>query len=82
MSMNEQDETGEQPTNDGRAAAVGESAEEPAPEDPPQLASTLVRYDGQPDQVTVYPPDMSSVERMSTWITIDAEDCLEPTEMR
>lgn len=82
MSMNEQDETGEQPTNDGHVAAVGESAEGTAPEDPPQLASTLVRYDGQPDQVTVYPPGTSSVERMSTWITIDADDCLEPTEMR
>jgi hypothetical protein len=83
MSMNEPNETGEQWINDGSAASeAGDATGEPAPEELPQLASTLVRYDGEPDQVTVYPPGMSSIERMSTWITVDADDCLEPSEMR
>lgn len=81
MSTNERNKTGEQLTNDGPDPEGG-TAGEPAPEELPELASTLVRYDGEPDQVTVYPPGTSSIERMSTWITVDADDCLAPTEMR
>jgi hypothetical protein len=52
---------------------------DPATEAP--LAATVVRYAGEPDRVTVYPPGASSVARMSTWLTadidafVDLEDC-------
>jgi hypothetical protein len=39
---------------------------------PVTLTATLVRYDGRPDRRTVYPPELSSVARMSTWLTADA----------
>lgn len=82
MSSNQRDETGAQGTNDGVPAADGAAAAPPAPEDTTRLASTLVRYDGQPDRVTVYPPDASSIERMSKWITADAQACIDPAAMR
>ena len=37
------------------------------------LESTLVRYEDGPDRLTVYPPGLSSVARMSTWLTADAD---------
>lgn len=37
----------------------------------PGLESTLVRYDRRPDRRTVYPPGLSGVPRMSTWLTAD-----------
>ncbi|MFB6206274.1 MAG: hypothetical protein ABEJ05_07105 [Haloglomus sp.] len=77
MSTNHQNESGEQRTNDGSAAADAER-----PDGQPRLSSTLVRYDGEPDRVTVYPPDTSSIERMSRWITVDLDDCLDLDEVR
>lgn len=41
---------------------------------PVTLAATLVRYDGRPDRRTVYPPGLSGVARMSTWLTADADE--------
>ena len=35
------------------------------------LRSSLVRYDDDSDRRTVYPPGLSSVARMSTWLTAD-----------
>lgn len=40
---------------------------------PVTLAAALVRYDGRSDRRTVYPPGLSSVARMSTWLTADAD---------
>ena len=37
------------------------------------LESTLVRYEDGPDRLTVYPPGLSSVARMSMWLTADAD---------
>lgn len=37
------------------------------------LESTLVSYDDGADRRTVYPPGLSSVARMSTWLTADSE---------
>ena len=37
------------------------------------LESTLVRYEDGPDRLTIYPPGLSSVARMSTWLTADAD---------
>jgi hypothetical protein len=36
------------------------------------LEATLVRYEDGPDRLTVYPPGLSGVARMSTWLTADA----------
>jgi hypothetical protein len=55
-------------------AAVGESA--------PALASTLVTYADRPDRRTVYPPGTTSVARMSTWLTADADAFRGLEEMR
>jgi hypothetical protein len=82
MSSNRRNETGAQGTNDGGSPAGEAVAAPSAPEDSPRLASTLVRYDGQPDRVTVYPPDVSSIERMSMWVTADAETCIDLAAMR
>ncbi|MFB6206275.1 MAG: hypothetical protein ABEJ05_07110 [Haloglomus sp.] len=43
-----------------------------SPEPAPPLAATLVTYADRPDRRTVYPPDATSVSRMSTWLTADA----------
>jgi hypothetical protein len=40
---------------------------------PITLTAALVQYDGRPDRRTVYPPGLSSVARMSTWLTADAD---------
>jgi hypothetical protein len=40
---------------------------------PVTLTAALVRYDGRPDRRTVYPPELSSVARMSTWLTANAD---------
>ncbi|PSQ11316.1 hypothetical protein BRC99_06555 [Halobacteriales archaeon QS_7_69_60] len=37
------------------------------------LEATLVRYEDGPDRLTVYPPGLSGVARMSTWLTADAD---------
>lgn len=36
------------------------------------LRSVVVNYEDRPDRRTVYPSGLSSVERMSTWLTADA----------
>jgi hypothetical protein len=49
------------------------------PEDPTDraptapLVSTLVAYSSRPDRRTIYPPGTTSVARMSTWLTADAD---------
>lgn len=39
---------------------------------PIALESVVVRYDQRPDRRTVYPPGLSGVARMSTWLSADA----------
>ena len=62
--------------------------EQPAETEPPDpateapLAATVVRYAGEPDRVTVYPPGASSVARMSTWLTADIDAFVELSEQR
>ena len=46
------------------------------------LESTLVRYEDGPDRLTVYPPGLSSVARMSTWLTADADAFRDLGEVR
>jgi len=36
-----------------------------------ELVSVVVEYDERPDQCTIYHPDSSGIERMSSWISAD-----------
>jgi len=36
-----------------------------------ELSMTVVRYSDGPDRCTVYPPGLSGVARMSTWLSAD-----------
>lgn len=40
---------------------------------PARLAATVVTYEDRPDRRTVYPLGTSSVARMSTWLSADAD---------
>jgi len=51
-------------------------------EGPITLESSLVRYDGKPDRRTIYPPGLSSVARMSTWLTADSDAFIDLGEVR
>lgn len=44
----------------------------PDPERRARLASTLVENPDSADRCTVFPPEATGVERMSTWLTADA----------
>lgn len=37
------------------------------------LNAVLVRYVDTPDRVTVYPEGLDDIDRMSTWLTADAD---------
>ncbi|WP_158056270.1 DUF7511 domain-containing protein [Halorussus halophilus] len=46
------------------------------------LRSVVVNYEDRPDRRTVYPGGLSSVERMSTWLTADATAFIELDDAR
>jgi hypothetical protein len=54
----------------------------PPTDAPIWLESTLVRYSNSPDRQTIYPPGLSAVARMSTWISADKAAFLELQQMR
>lgn len=35
------------------------------------LRLTVVEYNDRPDRCTVYPPGLTSIERMATWLSAD-----------
>lgn len=37
------------------------------------LVSVVVEYDDRPDQCTVYDPETTGLDRMSSWITVDRD---------
>ncbi|WP_425499280.1 DUF7511 domain-containing protein [Natronosalvus rutilus] len=37
----------------------------------PALQLAIVSYDDSPDRGTIHPPDMTGIERMETWISVD-----------
>ena len=37
----------------------------------PDLRLDVVRYEYSPDRGTVHPPDLTGIERMETWISVD-----------
>jgi len=47
-----------------------------------ELSMTVVRYSDSPDRCTVYPPGLSGVARMSTWISADRSLCVDVASMR
>jgi hypothetical protein len=74
-------------STDRRGAEAGVSTRADGPSDvwdgsPPTLESTLVTYTDTPDRRTVYPPGLSSVSRMSAWLTADDAAFVRLSEMR
>ena len=53
-----------------------------AAETSPRLVSTLVTDTNGADRRTVYPPGLSSVARMSTWLTADDDAFVDLSAMR
>jgi hypothetical protein len=37
----------------------------------PGLQLAIVKYDDRPDRGTIHPPDLTGIERMETWISVD-----------
>lgn len=37
----------------------------------PDLQLAIVAYDDSPDRGTIYPPDLTGIARMETWISVD-----------
>jgi hypothetical protein len=77
MSTNRGSEGGR---TDRTQTARGPGAESPEPA--PVLSSTVVCYRGRPDRRTVYPPGLSSVARMSTWLTADDDAFVDLADAR
>ncbi|MBV0924670.1 hypothetical protein KTS45_10720 [Halomicroarcula limicola] len=47
-----------------------------------ELSMTVVQYSDGPDRCTVYPPGLSGVARMSTWLSADRSVFVELDAMR
>ncbi|QIO23625.1 hypothetical protein [Haloarcula sp. JP-L23] len=47
-----------------------------------ELSLTVVQYSDGPDRCTIYPPGLSGVPRMSTWLTADRSAFVALDEMR
>jgi len=47
-----------------------------------ELSMTVVRYSDSPDRCTVYPPGLSGVARMSTWLSADRSLFVDVDSMR
>lgn len=46
------------------------------------LHLTVVEYSDRPDRCTVYPPGLTSVERMATWLSADRSAFVSLQSMR
>lgn len=46
------------------------------------LQAALVTYDDAPDRRTLYPADASETERLTRWLTADADDFVRLDERR
>jgi hypothetical protein len=54
-----------------------------APEDPtPLLAAEVIVSQNSPAECTVFPPDATDRERMTTWITAKEGSFISPEDMR
>lgn len=65
-SSSNQERLPEEQTNNSRetpSQAEGETV--------PDLQLAIVKYDDRPDRGTIHPPDLTGIERMETWISVD-----------
>jgi hypothetical protein len=49
---------------------------------PPGLRAVVVTYDDAADRRTLYPPSATETERLTRWLTADADDFTPLDEMR
>ncbi|RMB23622.1 DUF7511 domain-containing protein [Haloplanus aerogenes] len=47
-----------------------------------RLRSVVVTYEGTPDRQTLYPPEATETERLTHWLTADADAFHHLDEMR
>jgi hypothetical protein len=47
-----------------------------------RLSAVVVTYDGSPDRRTLYPPAATETERLTRWLTADADSFRRVEEMR
>jgi hypothetical protein len=47
-----------------------------------ELVSVVVQYDDGPDRCTIYHPDSTGLDRMSTWISADLSSFVDLSEAR
>jgi len=50
--------------------------------DDERLRSVVVTYEGTPDRQTLYPPEATETERLTHWLTADADAFHHLDEMR
>lgn len=48
----------------------------------PDLVSVVVEYDDKPDQWTVYDPETTGFDRMSSWITAERDAVVNLSHVR
>lgn len=46
------------------------------------LASVIVEHDEEPDKCTVYDPETTGVDRMSSWLTVDTDSLVDLYHVR
>lgn len=54
----------------------------PSHRDRHDLCAEIVEYPDSPDRVTVYPPGLTGVDRMSTWLSADRSLLVDLDERR
>lgn len=54
----------------------------PSRTDSRDLHAEIVEYPDSPDRVTVYPPGLTGVDRMSTWLSADRSLLVDLDERR
>lgn len=56
--------------------------EAPADPQPPMLAATIDRSGDRPATCTLHPPDATDAERVTAWLTAEADAFVDLDEMR
>lgn len=60
--------------DDRRPSGEDDGTMDPIDEvDAPALQLSVVRYDERPDRGTIYPPGLSGIDRMETWMSVDLD---------
>jgi hypothetical protein len=61
---------------------MSDASQSCGPEPTGDLRSVLVTYDRAPDRRTLFPPTATETERLTRWLTADADDFARLAEMR